>query len=222
MKSDRWTRSLAALFLAGSGWSVMAETPAPAEQGTVIEVTPLPSTAPPQGRMGVLRRCKLWLQDCFLGYPSEFEPVPFGAALRANMTTMVANGEAARMVFYDYDFIPGTASLNHRGQEHLARIQQGLFKHNYPIIIEWCGPPGLADARRLALLRDLSTGGVAVSPQRVVTGPPIAVGMSGLESEIVYRNLLMQTQSAGISMSGGVSRSGNATPQAPPPAPVQP
>jgi len=34
----------------------------------------------------------------------------------------VANGNAARMVFYHYDFVEGTAQLNVRGRDKLVKV----------------------------------------------------------------------------------------------------
>src|SRR6516164_3809840 len=46
------------------------------------------------------------------GYPAEFEAPPLGATIHAHFRTMVANGEAAGMVLYRYDFVDATDALN--------------------------------------------------------------------------------------------------------------
>ena len=50
------------------------------------------------------------LQAKMFGYPEEFQPRPLGSALYDHGRTMVANGAAARLVLYRYDFVPGTKS----------------------------------------------------------------------------------------------------------------
>ena len=57
-------------------------------------------------------QCKRSLQECALGFPEEFNEWPLGSALYAHGRTEVANGDAARMVFYHYDFVEGTGQLN--------------------------------------------------------------------------------------------------------------
>src|SRR5437773_11911650 len=53
---------------------------------------------------------------------ARYEDPPLGAFLYAHYRTHVANGEAARMILYDYDFIAGSNHLNPRGQQQLAKI----------------------------------------------------------------------------------------------------
>jgi hypothetical protein len=134
---------------------------------------------------------------------------PLGASVYAHYYTHVANGEAARMVLYDYDFVPGGAALNCRGQDRLAQIQ-ALMSHNcYPVVVErtsYCPP--LADARRLAVLNELGHGPFPTPPERVVIGPPIAIGLQGVEAEIIYLNLLRQTLNRGLPTGAGPAGTG--------------
>ena len=157
-------------------------------------------------------RFKCCLQSLFLGFPEEFEEVPFGYDLYAHGRTMVANGEAAGMVFYNYDFIDGHPELNLRGLDHLVRVAHLLTTNPAPIVIERtpCAP-GLAEARRLVVLNELAQGPCPVPPERVVIGKPLAPGLSGREAELIYGNLLLQVQSTGARAVLGVGNAPTGT-----------
>jgi hypothetical protein len=116
----------------------------------------------------------------------------------------VANGVAARMVLYQFDFLPGCAGLNLHGLDQLAKIACLLPHNGFPIIIERTpGNPGLAEARRLTVLNVLGHGPVPIPAERVVIGPSIALGLDGVEAEIIYFNLLSQDRSRGAIGLGG-------------------
>jgi hypothetical protein len=157
------------------------------------------------------RRWKLGLWSCF-GYESEFEPIPLGALVDATYRNHVANGEAARMVLYHYDFVGSTAALNTHGQDHLAKIA-GMLAHNgFPVIIERTPTnPALAEARRLTILNFLGGEGIALPPERVMVGAAIANGLRGGEAEIIYLNLLSQTRERGLVTGAGSGFAGAAT-----------
>jgi hypothetical protein len=151
--------------------------------------------APPSSWWG---RCKWRFWAC-LGFESEFEPQPLGASVQATYRAHVANGVAARMVLYHYDFVENTAALNIRGQDHIAEIAAMLPHYGFAVIIERTpSRPELAESRRLAVLTQLGRAGVAIPPERVVIGPPIANGLRGGEAEIIHQNLLNQTRERGL------------------------
>jgi hypothetical protein len=192
-----------------------APKPAPAENGTAspagaaVVAAPLPIAAAEsvaagprvRTRLSWWRRCKLGLQSCFLGYPEEFQAPALGQFVHLHGKTMVANGDAARMVLYHYDFVDGSAQLNLRGKDQLLKLCALLPTNFYPVVIQRipCNP-ALAEARRLAVLTELAQGPFPVPPERVVIGPSLAVGGSGREGVIIYQNLLGQTQSDGKAM----------------------
>jgi hypothetical protein len=102
------------------------------------------------------------------------------------------------MVFYDYDFLEGSARLNLRGQDKLKEIGAQLPTNFYPVIIERTpDTPGLDQARQAAVLASLGEGPFPVPPQRVVVGRPIANGLRGLEP------LLINTNQLGLTAAGG-------------------
>ncbi len=150
------------------------------------------------------KRCKMRFRACF-GYESEFDAVPLGAFVDAAYRTHIANGEAARMVLYHYDFVGQTASLNTHGQDGLAKIATLAGCNGFPIIIERTPMnPALAEARRLAVINRLAGQGFVLPPERVVVGAPVANGLNGVEAEVIYLNLLSQTRDKGR-VTGGAS-----------------
>jgi hypothetical protein len=179
----------------------VAAPPTPEGSGDSLD-TPMPpgwGFPPPARPLPCGPRAKHNLQDCFLGYPEAFRSPPLGYFLYQNFRTEVANAEAARMVLYQYDFVDGGTTLNLHGQDKLARIAALLPRNFAPVVIERlpCAP-GLAEARRLAVLDELAHGPFPVPPERVVVGAPIATGLSGVDAALVYENLLIQTQRQGV------------------------
>jgi hypothetical protein len=146
-------------------------------------------------------RCRAHLQDCFLGYPGEFSAPPLGQFLYQHGTTEVANGTAARMTLYHYDFVEGRNALNQRGKDQLAKIA-ALLPHNFfPVVVERTPEaPALAEARRLLVLNELGRSSFPIPPERVMVAVPMANGISGVEAEKIYRNLIGQTAAGGMSL----------------------
>jgi hypothetical protein len=184
--------------------------PAPARPApTVMGVAPVavavspacgPACAPADRRWFWQRWGAPKKADCqaiLWGYPEEFEAPPLGATVRAHFRTMVANGEAAAMVLYRYDFVEGTNVLNLRGRDQLNKIAALLRGNNFPIVIERTPEaPALAEARRAAILSVLAHNDIALPPERIVIGPAIAAGLSGDEAVALegffYLNLRAQ------------------------------
>jgi len=209
----------AGLMIAGTGApaamaqeapAASAPLPAPTLPGAVAEgMLPAgpfdspPTAVPPAGtctcgnRHGLSRwrwhrtQCKQYLEEHFLGYAEEFNEWPLGEALYAHARTQAANGLAARMVFHHYDFVDGTSQLNLRGCDKLAAVATTLPTTFFPVVVERTPTePGLDQARRLTLLTQLAQGTFPVPDERVVIGPRIANGMTGVEAELIYRNQL--------------------------------
>jgi hypothetical protein len=150
------------------------------------------------------------MQECFLGFPEEFQEWPLGRALYTHGQTQVNNGTAASMVFYDYDFIPATEQLNLKGRDKLTRIVAMLPTNFYPVVVERTPRvPGLDERRRLALLSLLAQGPNTVPGERVLIGPSIANGLSGREALVVDRNLLNQTLTGGNALGFGAPVAGS-------------
>jgi hypothetical protein len=144
-------------------------------------------------------QCKRHLQDHFLGYAEEFNEWPLGEAAYAQARTQVANGLAARMVFYHYDFVDDTTELNIRGRDKLAMVATLLPTTFFPVVVERTPKqPGLDSARRSMLLAELARGSFPVPAERLVIGPSIANGMTGREAIFIYGNQLQNLASGGF------------------------
>ncbi len=189
---------------------------APAAPAAVYQASPpvvaAPVPPPPACSCGELHglsrwwwhktQCKRHLQEWALGYPEEFNEWPLGSSLYAHGRTQVANGNAARMVFYHYDFVDGTDQLNVRGRDKLVKVSRLLPSTFFPVVIERTpSKPGLDEQRRAGLLAELCESRFPIPPERVVIGPPIAAGLTGYEAVYVYGNQLGALQSGGA---GGV------------------
>jgi hypothetical protein len=169
----------------------------------------------------VAKKAHSWLwrryQGKFAGYPEDFAPRPLGAALYDVNRTMVANGAAAKLVLFDFDFEPGTSRLRPRGHDQLVRMSAQLAASPYPLIIErTLANPALAEARRAAVLAELAAGPLPVTADRVLVGMPKPYGMAGNDADIIYSNSLQRTRlygppiplnSNGVNSPGGVTNS---------------
>lgn len=226
MPTIPWKRTVAAgLLLVGPGEAVLAQSPPP--HPPVFSPTPdqplaLPAPAVTTGTVGYptqfgptatvagpaqscvrkrpsfWSRCKYTLEDCFLGRPEEFDAPPLGTSVSMHYETHVANGVAARMTVYDYDFIRGGDQLNVRGKDRVRQIAALMALNPFPVVVERMPyAPALADARRRAVLTELAAVMPRVPVERVMVGPPVAVPLQGVEAELIYQNLLLQTGSAG-------------------------
>jgi hypothetical protein len=151
----------------------------------------------PSGDEGWLHRWAWWKGHSH-AHTEESDDVPLGLAVHTHAKVMVANGIAAQLVLYHFDFVDGQSLLNHRGYDQLLKIVRMLGHNPAPLVIErtpW--QPGLAEARRLAILNELARNGCPLPPERVVIGRPLGNGLSGPESEIIYRNFLFRVRSEG-------------------------
>jgi hypothetical protein len=187
MPRIRWKHPLAAaLLLTGTGETARAQYPAG---------VPCPPAAIPG-------KAKL---PCRPPWPA----VPFGAATELYFQTHITNGVATRMTFYDYDFVPDTAQLNSYGRDRLRQVAGWLPHNPFPVTIERMpAAPALAEARRRVVLNELAALLGPVPPERVMVGPSPTTPLRGVETELIYQNLLRLADSAGMSPSTGV---GNGT-----------
>lgn len=138
-------------------------------------------------------------QEKYLGYPEEFLDAPLGAMLKHHMGTSIANGRAARMTLYQYDFVPGTDKLKPRGRAQVAKFAAWLSECPMLVFVEPSkDAPRLDEARRQAVLRQLAIGPCAVAPEQVVVGSYAGRGLEGVEAQAIDRNRLSQTSARGV------------------------
>jgi hypothetical protein len=159
-------------------------------------------------------------QGKFWGYPEEYEPRPLGASVYEHGKIMAANGVAARLVLYNYDFIDGTNELNPRGLDQLAKFSAQLAVSPFPLLVERTpSNPVLAESRRYAVLAVMARGPCPLPSDRVLVGVPTPRGMSGIDAHIIGSNALTRTQnfgppiplnSSGVNSPSGVTGGGGA------------
>ena len=131
-------------------------------------------------------------------YQEVFRPPPLGTLVNAHIHTQIANGEAAMMVLYRYDFIPGTNQPNAAGMERLNKIAAMLPRTPFPVIIEpVAGNPLLSEARQQQVIALLCQLPFPFPPERVVLANAANKGLHGPDSELIYRNLEILTGSGG-------------------------
>ena len=163
--------------------------------------TPLPN------RVGRYRhRCR----DKYWGYPEEFCEPPLGTTPSRFYMTQIANGVAARMVLYQYDFLPASDQLNVHGKAQVAKIARWLTTYDFPVLVE----PTLANVeldelRRQSVWRQFSLNQVAVPSERIVMGVPNVRGIDAIDALSIDRNRMGLTFSRG-GTSGGGGTSGSA------------
>jgi hypothetical protein len=150
-------------------------------------------SAPPDACPPSRKWWRFWRREQAATYdcPSDkdrcFAPQPLGASLAAAMSAQVANGDAAQMVLYHYDFCPGEPRLNPRGLVKLSKISQRALCTPFPIVIQSTGIPEVDDVRRQQVLVDLAALPIPIPPERVVVGNPSDRGLDGIDSVLLER-----------------------------------
>lgn len=180
-------------------------------------------------------------QERYWGYPEEFIEQPHGSSLEAHLETQRSNGEAGRMVLYDYDFVPESGKLKLRGKQRLKKIARMLPENFFPVVIE--PAPGreradlddaqlqvwlaqldeLDQARRETVLKELAKMPFPVPEERVVVpapemwrfDPAIPNGLHADEVGPLYHDML-RLQPSAPSGGGGGGRGGGSGVQAAP------
>ena len=161
---------------------------------------PVATRRHPPKHVEAKKRSTFWrrLQGKMYGYPEEFVPRPLGSSLYDHALVMTANGAAARLTLYSYDFVQGSSELSPRGAEQLARLVPQMLNSPFPLIVEHTpANPALAQARREQVAIRLAQGPCPLPPERVLVGAPIATGMSGIDADIVGNNAIGRVQQYG-------------------------
>ncbi|MGO9108435.1 MAG: hypothetical protein ACLP9L_04305 [Thermoguttaceae bacterium] len=163
------------------------------------------------------------------------EDIPPGAIPQPNGTydcqwihAETARADRDNFVIYQYEWSADGTKLTQFGQEHVARIAQGLSQVCFPVVIEPVSDQRLNEIRRLAVLEALANCHVPIVPERVVLARSEAEGLYGDEAAGVAGRMLRNNvggQGAGStggaagsmgggatgSISGGASTSGGGT-----------
>jgi hypothetical protein len=145
------------------------------------------------------------------------EDIPPGAIPQPNGTYLcqwnhaeTARADRDNYVIYQYEWAADATKLTQFGQDHLARIAQGLPQVCFPVLIERSSDQHLDELRRLAILEALANCHVPIVPERVVIGRPEAEGLYGQEALGVDRGMLSNQAGGGGAgaTGGGASTSG--------------
>ena len=150
------------------------------------------------------------LQDCLCRGQCQFASA--GAALYGFMNAQVANGLAAQLTLYHYDFYnngPWHGRLNPRGRVQVTKLARMLEFSASPLVIETTGDSVMDERRRSSVVDELASMGVAADGTRVVLGRPEKQGLDGVEALLSRQSLLQQTSQRGAS--GLQSQSDTAT-----------
>ena len=162
-----------------------------------------------QGRFG---RFKQRCQAKYWGYPEEFCEPPLGTMLMGYQMTQIANGQAARMALYQYDFLPGSEELNSRGQVQLAMMATWMTTNDFPIFVEpTLRNPELDELRRQTVWVELCGTNLSIPSERVRIGRPNVRGLDASDALLINRNRLDQTATRGASGGVGGSTSSSST-----------
>lgn len=145
-------------------------------------------------------RAKYW------GYPEEFQSPPLSARVTAFQVAQIAQGQAARMMLYEYDFLPSSDQLNARGKRRLAKIAVWLPMNGFPVVVEPAlASPELGELRRQRVWYELAAAPCPIPSERVILGYPRFRSMDAAEALLLERNRLGLTLSRGASSDGGGS-----------------
>jgi hypothetical protein len=144
------------------------------------------------------------------GYPEQYIEPPLGATVYAPVEVQIANGQAAQMVLYDYDFYDtgkDAATLNTRGRRQLAKIALLASRTPHPIIVEYLADRDeLNELRRQHVVEELQKLSIEVPEIRVIVGQPPLTVLSGDDALAIIQGLLRRTASGtGTGASGGDS-----------------
>jgi hypothetical protein len=206
--------------------------PLPADQPNLSPTTPsgeagecCPATATWGGRLRCgLGHVRAWADACW-GERDYFQAESFGGSVDCYLKAQIANGQAAQLMLYHFDFGDGQVDeafrLNVYGHKRLKKMASLLAASSLPLMIEeTIGNDPLDAARRQEVLRELNGLLPApISPDRVVVMAPVTPGLRGVEALLIYNNLMRQTTSAasrtatagGGAMTGGPASGTNGT-----------
>jgi hypothetical protein len=138
------------------------------------------------------------LHDKLIGYPENFVEPPLGTYVREQLSLEVAKADPHRFTLYRSDFLPGTDRFSPGGAARFNRMYSRIPSSPDPVIVEWTpDEPGLAAARRQAVLATFQRAGRPMAAERVVIGPSPYPGAMAVEAGNNFSTILMRSQQAG-------------------------
>jgi hypothetical protein len=196
-----WAAILAGVFAC----EVWAQAPAPPVDPAVAGA-PAPSgdpSAPVCTRRGRLHRMfhhtAHTVQDDFIGDPQTFVEPPLGSYINRQFATQVSKADPHRFTIYHTDFLPDSDRFSPIGASRFNLMYTRLAGWSGPIFVEWTpDQPELAESRRQAILATLAAAGSPIPAERVLVGPPLNPGASGVDAINNYNNMVGRGQSAAL------------------------
>jgi hypothetical protein len=180
--------ALAAGLLSGTDWAVAQPPYLPISSAPVVEGPYIAAEKTPTGQC---------LKDTFIGRHDMFYEPPPGYYVRNTFGVMKAKADPHRFTLYRSDFLPGTTRLSPPGAARFNLIANRLPGWLGPVVIEWSpDEPGLAEARRVAVLATLASAGLPVVPERVVIGPSPYPGTLGTDAANYYNVMITRDLAA--------------------------
>ena len=163
--------------------------------------SPPPGTDQPSQRPGFFHRLfhhtAQTLQDKMIGYPDCFVEPPLGTYVREQFAIQVAKADPHRFTLYRSDFLPGTDRFSPSGAARFNRMFFRISAVPNPVIVEWTpDEPGLAEARRKAVLATFQKAGRPMPGQCVVIGPSPYPGAMGVEAGLNFNAVIGRSQNA--------------------------
>lgn len=138
--------------------------------------------------------------------PAHDRPFPVGQVTDSHWETQQTNAEAADFIFYDHEFRYDTtkhvetAQLSPRAKKKLEQVALRLEHVPFPVIIEELPRTHdeaknhekglLEEARRKTVVEQLNRLGVTNADERVVLSNAFPEGITGVEGERAYFNVI--------------------------------
>ena len=138
--------------------------------------------------------------------PPHDRPFPVGQVTDSHWETQQTNAEAADFIFYDHEFRydtehhVDTAQLSPRAKKKLEQVALRLEHVPFPVVIEELPrdhdaaknhQKGLLEqARRQTIVENLNKMGITNADERVVISNAFPEGITGVEGERAYFNII--------------------------------
>lgn len=189
--------------LAASAWAqppaapppVPAPVPASAEPAPAVVTHVEPEPAGPIRR--ALRHTGRALQANAIGYPKYFDEPPPGYFIHNHYQAMKANANTHRFMVYRSDFLPGTSAFSPVGAARFNLMASRIGQWQGPVMIEWSpDEPGMAEARRAAVVAVFQRARLPITADRVVIGPPPFPGGLGTDAANNYSIMILRDRQA--------------------------
>jgi hypothetical protein len=189
-------------LLAATAWA-QPPAPAPAPTATVVPVPGVYCTNGQGGAMmggglgNAFQHAGQALQDGLIGYPEEFNEPPVGFFIHETYKVMSAKADPHRFTLYKTDFLPGTNLFSPVGATRFNLMAARVTRWPGAILIEWSpDEPGLAEARRAAVVSLFERAHIPVTADRVVIAPSPFPGLLGVDAANLYNVQVTRVQAA--------------------------